>query len=336
MDGSQYKLEFEELCRHTDLGKLINAAPISGGLLHRMYAVETTEGKYAVKLLNPNIMSRETAMVNYINSERIASYLSSKIPGLPADKKDGKFVQNLNGQFYLVFQWAEGKSLKWSEIKTSHCEIIAGILAEIHQTDFSELTVPHERTDKGKPIDWNNYLQQGKQECAEWVEGYQAIIDKLQVWYASAIAATEYLEVDMMLSHRDLDPKNVLWQENKPLLIDWESAGFINPYQDLLETAIYWSANEDGEIDQQRLNSFMRGYKERSGELYADWDVVLATGFSGKLEWLEYNLKRSLWIECADEQEQQMGTAQVTRTIRELKDYAEQLPLLHSWLNGKE
>jgi hypothetical protein len=47
--------------------------------------------------------------------------------------------------------------------------------------------------------------------------------------------------------------------------------------------------------------------------------IVLLNGFLGKLEWLEYNLKRSLCIECTDEQEQQLSTAQVIGTINTMQ-----------------
>lgn len=105
--------------------------------------------------------------------------------------------------------------------------------------------------------------------------------------------------------------------------------------QDLIETAIYWSKNEKGDIDKQRFFSFISGYKKRYGELQADWTVVLANGFSGKLGWLEYNLKRSLWIECTDEEEQQMGTIQATETINEIRHYADTILKLLNWLNNE-
>ena len=69
--------------------------------------------------------------------------------------------------------------------------------------------------------------------------------------------------------------------------------------------------------------------------LNADWNMVLVTGFSSKLGWLEYSLKRSLWIECTDEEEQKMGTVQVIGTIHEIKNYAEQIPNLLQWLTNK-
>ncbi|MNI99931.1 hypothetical protein D3C73_1591450 [compost metagenome] len=60
--------------------------------------------------------------------------------------------------------------------------------------------------------------------------------------------------------------------------------------------------------------------------------MVLVNGFLGKLDWLEYSLKRSLWIECTDEEEQQMGTSQVTGTINSIIRYADMISELEKWL----
>lgn len=76
MSDIQYNLQFEKLCNVLKLGDIGgDPKPISGGLLHRMYAMETTQGKYAIKALNPQIMLRPVAMQNYINSELISDGL---------------------------------------------------------------------------------------------------------------------------------------------------------------------------------------------------------------------------------------------------------------------
>ncbi len=225
--------------------------------------------------------------------------------------------------------------MKQDEIDKSHCEKIGGILADIHKIDFSELEITNERDDNRQITDWDYYLQKGKEECSEWVEILFENLDNLKDWNSAATNAAEYLSANMVISHRDLDPKNVLWNLHNPVLVDWESAGFINPMNDLIETAIYWSFNEIGEIDKQRFFSFISGYKKRYGEIRSDWGIVLANGFLGKLGWLEYSLKRSLWLECTDEEEQKMGTAQVKGTIYEIRNYADQLPILLNWLNNE-
>lgn len=51
----------------------MKSAPVclKGGFMHKMYKVETEQGTYAHKLLNPFVMQRETAMENYSKAEQI-------------------------------------------------------------------------------------------------------------------------------------------------------------------------------------------------------------------------------------------------------------------------
>jgi len=308
---------------------------ISGGLLHRMYAVETTQGKYAIKALNPQIMVRPEAMQNYINSERIANIALNNTPALPAKKFNGTFMQEIDKQFYLVFQWVEGETLKPNEINVVHCEKIGAILADIHITDFSELGLVNEWSDNTQLTDWNYYLQKGKEHNEVWVNLLHESIDKLYEWNSQANRAAKQLAADMVISHRDLDSKNVMWNQHKPIIIDWEAAGYTNPMQELTETAIYWSENEIGNIDKDKFLAFLGGYKKRYGKLKANWKMVLENGFLGKLGWLEYSLKRSLWIECTDKEEQKIGTTQVTATINTIRRYADMISELEKWLNNE-
>ena len=54
-----YVTHFEELCAFYELGNVIQKTyEVKGGLLHKMFCVETERGKYAVKLLNALIMQR--------------------------------------------------------------------------------------------------------------------------------------------------------------------------------------------------------------------------------------------------------------------------------------
>lgn len=345
MSEIQYNLQFEKLCDTLQIGKIIGVPrAISGGLLHRMYAVETSHGKYAIKLLNPQIMLRPAAMQNMIDSERVANIAASKvirqadsnhmnhIPALPAKIINGSVLHKIDNQYYLVFDWVEGRSLKRNEIKIIHCEKIGAILADIHRMDFSEAGKVNKGSDKINFIEWNIYLQKGKEDNSDWLKLFEEIIDKLYDWYSDANKATINLASEIVISHRDLDPKNVLWCEDNPIIIDWESAGFVNPMRELVETAIYWSENEIGVIDQERFCSFINGYKKRYGKLHANWKEVLVSGFSGKLEWLEYNLNRSLCIECNDKEEQQLGKEQVIGTINDIKRYANMIGDVETWL----
>lgn len=46
-----------------------NITPVSGGLMHKMYKVQTERETYAVKCLNPQIMKRPSVFENYARAE---------------------------------------------------------------------------------------------------------------------------------------------------------------------------------------------------------------------------------------------------------------------------
>ena len=62
---------FNKLVSNLNLGNLIEEpSRVSGGLTHKMYKVVTDKSKYIVKLLNPNIMKRKTALDNYNKADK--------------------------------------------------------------------------------------------------------------------------------------------------------------------------------------------------------------------------------------------------------------------------
>lgn len=315
------------------LGKVVSEpSPIAGGLLHKMYAAYTTQGKYAIKVLNPQIMSRPTAMQHIINSEKFADNLKDKIPALAALRINGDVIHCVKGQYYMVFNWVDGIALKADEVNREHCSLIGSILSDIHSTDYSDLGISNDSLLHEQVIDWKYYLQKGKNDNSLWVNDLLKTIENLYIWNNQAIEASKSLALSSVLSHRDLDSKNVLCNNGKPIIIDWESTGYTNPMQDLIEVAVYWSGNSNGNIEKDKFLNVLKGYKNNNGRLCDEREAALYIGYLGKLNWLEYSLKRSLRIECSDEEEQQLGTNQVIGTITEIQNYADMIPILKEWL----
>lgn len=276
MNTASYGLQLDKLCRSLHLGEMVvTPQSVSGGLLHRMYAVETTKGKFAIKALNSKIMERPTAMQNYINSEKIASIASKHIPAHPAKIFNGTCMQNIENQYYLIFDWMEGTSLKPDEITVDHCENMGFILADLHATDFSALGIENHYTNNANEINWAFYFDKGQENSSVWVDLFHENMNKLYDWNARAKKAILLLADRMVVSHRDLEPKNVIWHNETPMIIDWESAGTLNPFKDIVDSAIYWSKNGKGKIDKNRLLAFIFGYEKKYGNLQANWRMIL-------------------------------------------------------------
>ena len=125
--------KIEALCATCNLGRIKGTIQqVSGGLLHTMYHVCTEQGEYAIKWLNPDIMKRPDAMQNMINSEQIAHKFSDVVPLITAKSFGGQHVIESGGDYYLIYDWLEGRSIFVPEITEYHCTQIGRILGQIH------------------------------------------------------------------------------------------------------------------------------------------------------------------------------------------------------------
>ena len=298
---------------------------VAGGLLHKMYRVKTDKGIYAVKVLNPEIMKRPAAWRNTVNSEKIAAAFQDLIPVVAALEIDGKQIHEQNGAYYMVFDWVEGTSIFPPKVTAKHCYAIGEILGKMHAANITIDEVVREEA-VSTMFDWDKYreLMQGT-ETEPWAVCYQEALTDIKCWNQAVCDAQDALAKTLVISHRDLDPKNVLWNENAPLIIDWEAAGYINPYQEFLEVVNYWADDGEGEISKEKFDALRGAYAQYVQLDGVDWDEVIAGSYMGMLGWLEYNVKRALGMEATTEDEIQLGKEQVPATIKELYAYQEKV-----------
>ncbi len=329
-----------DLCVKYSLGKIQGTPqPVHGGLLHQMYHVTTDMGDYAVKLLNPDIMKRPEAMENMINSERIAERLAQDLDAAPvvsALKREGQHLLSLDTaeqrQYVFVYPWVKAHSLFAPQIDVSHCGKIGRILGQIHRAGLTpqELKLPPEDSVR-PPYNWQGYLALAKKQQTYWLSEYESLLPDLTRWDRAATAAMQSAGAYRIVSHRDLDPKNVLWQGEQPYLIDWEAAGAVNPYQELLEVLHYWASDKDGCLDSSLCQTLLREYSKFMNLRGIDWTPVFAVGCDNMLGWLEYNLKIGLGIEGSKKPD---GVRHMLDTYRELLRYEKQAEKLREELEN--
>lgn len=308
-----------QICQRYDLGTLESeSAPLKGGFMHKMYSLFTDKGRFAVKLLNPYVMQRETAMENYHMAESLERKLEeNNIPILPAMILGGKKMQQTDGQFFYLFKWYDGKALKSEEIQKYHCEKIGGLLAQIHKIDRKEA---HYNRDKIS-VDWDSYIKQLEYKNREL---HHLLRDNRTLLYESQTIGNEAMKkIPSVISicHNDMDSKNVLWSGNDCLIIDLECLSYSSPIMESYELALCWSGYEKCDIDFEMFGSFIYSYAKAGGELPSDWETVYNSN-QGRLEWLEYNVKRSLGIECSED-EIEMGISEVKDTMAHVIYYHE-------------
>ena len=278
-----YVTHFEELCAFYELGNVIQKTyEVKGGLLHKMFCVETERGKYAVKLLNPLIMQRPKVLEYFIDSEKAAASMVNVIPAVSAIQIHKEVLFKHKDQYHLVYHWVDGVMMRNDQIETKHCSIMGDILAKIHIHKFDVNSIPKPMADDYSPSQWEAYLKIGKEQKQDWVPEFEKMMDHILEIERKREMSSKTLNREMVMSHRDLDPKNILWQGYSPYVIDWESTGYVNPNLELLEVAMYWSCDENQNLNEQKFLSLFNSYNQIKSIHCNDWCPVLYGVFNGK------------------------------------------------------
>ena len=304
---------FERLVSELNLGNLISEpARVTGGLTHKMYEIETVKSKYIVKLLNPNIMKRPTALGNFEKADCYEElFKENNIDAIYSIKFNDKKMQLQSGQYFYVYDWYDGKSLKDNEIKDINCKKIGEQLAKIHNITLKK----DAWLEDIKKIDWKYYIDLAKEKESPI---YDLLFDKLDLLNDSMKKGNEV--VDKLpnytaICHNDLDSKNVLWINDEFKIIDLECLGYSNPYLELFTLALCWSGYESCNVNFELFKTFMDSYFENSKlSRNINWEILYYAN-NDRLGWLEYNIKRALMLETDSEEEQQLGINEVRKTI---------------------
>lgn len=310
------KTIFDTICAQLELGALLSPpVPLTGGFLHQMYSFFTQKGKYALKLLNPEIMVRKTAMENYQAAEELEAQLEQAgLPILPALVFGGRKMQQAGEQYFYLFDWFEGRALTDGEITAFHCAQMGKALAKIHLIERKPALCSREPLE----IPWDELLKEAKETAPALFEELKRQRELLYTLQERGNCAISSLPREVSICHNDLDPKNVLWQGKELRIIDLECLSRDNPFLELYETAIDWAGCDFCRFQPELFSAFVSAYREAGGALPEDWGVLHDCNMV-RLDWLRYNLDRALGHLGEDEREP--GTAEALNALKRIAYY---------------
>lgn len=305
-----------ELMRTCGLGAVtLPIQSVSGGFMHRMYRVETDCGTFAVKHLNPEIMKRPNVHDNYARAEGIESLLEKEdIPIVPAIVVNGQKMQHVAGHYFYIFNWQEGHITDWNHISCDQCYKAGNILGRMHA--IVPQNVSRQEPELSK-IDWHGYVRKAKEEKNEiaslLADNVQMLIYAEKELNQARVSLPEILCV----SDEDMDPKNVMWDNGNPWVIDLECLDYGNPISHVLQLALQWSGIVTYSMDIEKMLAFFEGYLAEYDNCFRAYSSVFGLTYTW-VEWLEYNIQRALGA-CVDEAERRLGISEVRNTIERIK-----------------
>ena len=291
--------------------------PVSGGFMHRMYKVCTASHTYAVKHLNQEIMKRPGAMDNYKKAEKIEAILEGEgIPIVPGLVFDGKKMQELKGNYFFIFDWHDGSITDWNNITVEQCWKAGNIQGRIHAIKTG-LAVANEPTSlELSTIDWDGYITQAA-ECKEVESLLKENLPLLNYAQDELNKARKSLPNITTIIDEDMDPKNVMWENDEPVVIDLECLDYGNPVSSAIQLSLQWSGITLCDFDAEKQKAFFEGYLQAYDNGFRDYKNIFGLSYTW-IEWLEYNIQRALGS-CQDKSEQELGLTEVKNTINRIK-----------------
>lgn len=310
-----------------EIGTLISTPiPCAGGRTHHTYHLYTTLGQYVLKLFEwaPNRIN------SYRNAEKIADFFANKINAIPAIKnKRNDVITIMNQVLACIYPFVEGKIVSLGEIQHYHAKTIAYALAQMHcyqpvAIHAAAIEIPDLLllTQHALAVKRLSFFKHHKM-LQTVLNKFLALLTQLQNHFEED---KECLLQNSVVSHRDCDHYNVLWNKRRVFyLIDWERAGLINRTKDILVTSIYWSLSKEYIVQENLTYAFLTSYQRDGLTIVKDEIQSAFHGFIHDwLGWFDFNLVRIL--ESDDKNAKDNTTCLLA--IEEIKKTSNALPIL--------
>ena len=319
---------FNEICSSFQLGKLNEAPqPISGGLIHKMWKINSEKGSLAIKELNENIMKKPNVLEEFEQSEKIAQQFKTLgVPAIVGIQKDDHAVQTIEGKYFIVYPWIEGITLSTDPVPPEQSFLIGEVLGKIHQANLNMPEIHDSHSHTFSQEHWNTIFDQLENKLNEQLIDPEKFLE----WNHNENHIQKQLEGNHVVSHGDIDQKNVLWHdENQPFIIDWESVNKVHPGVEIVDAALNWGGLVSGTINEASMLAVIHRYKSTGMNLKEDTKLLLQGCILKWLPWLEHNIQK---IISSPENSPEFASAknQILLTVRNIETIFQNLD---NWSN---
>lgn len=229
----------QQVCDYFELGTLYAAADLHGGRSHTVYKVTTDQGDFVIKKLSASRdavldldIFRNTAAISLVVEK-------SNFPAITPYIKHNDVLFKSENSAYMVCPFYDGHVIRRSNMSITQCKIVATFLANLHNLNLSvPAAMPWDY--RYKSADWKNgydyFVENHNYDIALLLERLTKMIRNC---FSKYIEFKAEIACDVVVSHRDIDPYNILWQPSGAYaVIDWDLAGQIDAAEELMYAAI--------------------------------------------------------------------------------------------------
>ena len=314
------------ICSAFDLGTPVREpVAVVGGLSHRMWRLETTRGRFAVKQIN-----RDFDNPGYVDwyerafrAEMTAYHAGVPMPRPVAVPETGACLAELPDSgprptTVRVHDWVDATPIANGDYGANVPHRIGEILARVHALRIEPDGVVGEVWRIFGPRHWLGLAERAEAAGAEWARALDDGLSLVAEMEAFVDASRPSLG-PMIMSHRDVDQKNVLVAADGGLLIvDWDATGPVSARHELANTTLVWGGGYFGEPRAELSRAVIEGYRATGGEFDDPRPPDFAEFVCIMVNWFEFNVRRALGERLQDESDRALAEREVRHILRQL------------------
>jgi Ser/Thr protein kinase RdoA (MazF antagonist) len=236
------------------------------------WLLETGDGRFLVKSVP--VSGREEQVERAARFEHRVAESGVDIPRAvrPIGQAVGSATAVTGLGWVRVYEWIDGRDLQDGDEVAGW---LGRTLATIHAIEPA--TAPEPIIYGLHPIEeWHRWLDAGERAARPWAPVLRdavPAIRELSEWIAAALSRAG----DYVVTHRDLEPWNVMMASDRPVLVDWDPAGPDSASLEASHAAFAFATRRGGQPDRERLAddlaATMTAYIDAGGRIRPDPDL---------------------------------------------------------------
>jgi tRNA A-37 threonylcarbamoyl transferase component Bud32 len=289
--------------------------PVTRGALGQIWRFSGNGSSWAVKELlfgcDEEQVRREAAL------RQAAQDLGITSPRLYPNRH-GAYVSRVTassgGSYVKLYDWIDGAKADASD--PGILDWFGRTMALLHTAGQGASETPDSWYERcPQDVEWKALHKQVRQAGLPWAEALGRFIDTSAAELAHWVTPTD--PGDLVTSHLDLQPQNVLIGRDGPVLLDWDNAGVTSAEREFARAVYVWSGGNHVHIDSARR--LARAYRSAGGGAAVTGPQSFSMLFATALNFVHVQ------AECAIDQtvtaaQREFASRQVVASLRSMPE----------------
>ena len=315
-------------------GRLVDCTDVVGGWSNRVLRLATSRGVYAVKQLRnawgePRWREWLAEGWRLEQAARAAGLVVPSPVPVPAtgecvalvDRRDGAGVVPVR-----LHEWVDGDPVPPEPVPTGIARELGRVLATLHGLALAPLQPElYEGEVRRTTADvWPRLVQRARTARAPWADALAAS----EPFARRATALLDRGAAPRVLSHGDLDQKNLLVSGRTLVVLDWDVVVPVVPAHDLAGAALAMASWREPHV----ARAVVDGYAQVTGQRVGLTPTDLGASLAARLGWIRFTVDR--FVDSAGSSGASHHDPDVPSLLDELARRVEVAENLDAWLRA--